>query len=186
MNFVIKTATGAVLRFGYCDFENDGSFDAATETMVSAELPAGDPYEMKWNGGALEFNLDAYKEKKCRAINENTDPVLTGKKASWESPTTAETYDFAVERKARDEFDQKATQVHVAVAEGKNPFASPVVIPGKNDGDQIPIYNQGELSDVADEIASVAEDVIYQGEVLKAQVKAAADKNAVDAITDNR
>ena len=30
---VIETATGDLLRYGFCDFENDGSFDPATETQ---------------------------------------------------------------------------------------------------------------------------------------------------------
>lgn len=32
MNGVIDTATGDLLRKGFCDFENDGSFDGAKET----------------------------------------------------------------------------------------------------------------------------------------------------------
>lgn len=31
---VINTATGAVIRYGYCDFSTDGSFDGATQTQV--------------------------------------------------------------------------------------------------------------------------------------------------------
>ncbi len=31
---VIHTATGAVLRYGYCDFSTDGTFDPATQTQV--------------------------------------------------------------------------------------------------------------------------------------------------------
>lgn len=31
-NGVIETATGDLKRAGYCDFENDGKFDAGTET----------------------------------------------------------------------------------------------------------------------------------------------------------
>ena len=58
-NGVIETATGDLKRAGYCDFENDGSFDSGTETMRS-DCPhpgkvKGDPQETnmtRWNGSA--------------------------------------------------------------------------------------------------------------------------------------
>ena len=31
-NGVIETSTGNLLRAGFCDFENDGTFDSGTET----------------------------------------------------------------------------------------------------------------------------------------------------------
>ena len=34
-NVVIETLTGDCLRAGYCDFLNDGSFDPATETILT-------------------------------------------------------------------------------------------------------------------------------------------------------
>lgn len=59
MNGVIETATGDLLRFGNSDFENDGSFDAGTETYRT-DVPAGakvrcaeDETNMtRWNGSA--------------------------------------------------------------------------------------------------------------------------------------
>jgi len=35
LNAVIETSTGDLLRAGYSDFENDGSFNAGTETFLS-------------------------------------------------------------------------------------------------------------------------------------------------------
>jgi hypothetical protein len=36
-NAVIETATGELLRAGYCDFEDDGSFDGRRETQVEVD-----------------------------------------------------------------------------------------------------------------------------------------------------
>lgn len=57
-NGVIETATGDLLRAGSSDFENDGSFDAGTETYktdvpVPAKIKFGDDANMhRWNGSA--------------------------------------------------------------------------------------------------------------------------------------
>jgi len=54
LNAVIETATGDLLRVGYSDFENDGSFDGGTETFF-ADIP---PAIIKIRGvlGALKMN----------------------------------------------------------------------------------------------------------------------------------
>lgn len=35
-NGVVETATGDLLRDGYCNFVNDGGFDAANETQIAS------------------------------------------------------------------------------------------------------------------------------------------------------
>ena len=54
---VINKATGDLIRCGYTDFENDGSFDSATEE-IKTDCPepgaingneAGDPFD-RWDG----------------------------------------------------------------------------------------------------------------------------------------
>jgi len=47
LNGVIETATGDLLRAGFSDFENDGSFDGATETFVT-NVPS--PFYIRGNG----------------------------------------------------------------------------------------------------------------------------------------
>jgi len=54
---VIETATGDLLKAGYCDFENDGSFDSATQTQrtdVPSPAKCRGPEEEekmhRWNG----------------------------------------------------------------------------------------------------------------------------------------
>lgn len=58
MNGVIITATGDLDRCGYCDFENDGSFDSGTETIktdipnnLSVKHGATFPFH-RWDGSA--------------------------------------------------------------------------------------------------------------------------------------
>ncbi len=59
MNGVIETASGDLLRAGFCDFLNDGSFNAGTETnRADVPYPAkvkgnefGDKFH-RWNGSA--------------------------------------------------------------------------------------------------------------------------------------
>jgi len=58
-NCIIDTATGDLLRAGFCDFINDGSFDSGNETGRSdSPFPAkikGAPRNDKfhrWNGSA--------------------------------------------------------------------------------------------------------------------------------------
>ena len=59
MNRVIDTATGVLKRAGFCDFLNDGSFDATTETYFT-DVPGpamvkGSSFNTnmhKWDGSA--------------------------------------------------------------------------------------------------------------------------------------
>jgi len=58
-NGVIQTATGDLLRAGFCDFENDGAFDSGTETYrTDIPIPSkikGDTENSvfhRWNGSA--------------------------------------------------------------------------------------------------------------------------------------
>ena len=51
-NGVIETATGDLLRAGFCDFENDGQFSAGTETYRTDV-----PHPAKVKGDASETNM---------------------------------------------------------------------------------------------------------------------------------
>jgi len=59
MNGVIETATGDLLRMGYCDFENDGSFDAGTQTYKT-DIPEGSVRKKKNGGDYTNWNGSAY------------------------------------------------------------------------------------------------------------------------------
>ena len=52
---VIKKGTGNADRDGFCDFANDGSFDAATE-----EIRTDAPQPVKIEGDAEETKMDRY------------------------------------------------------------------------------------------------------------------------------
>jgi hypothetical protein len=58
-NGVIQKSTGNLIRAGFCDFENDGSFDASTEAQrTDVPFPGKvrgekDETQMhRWNGSA--------------------------------------------------------------------------------------------------------------------------------------
>lgn len=55
---VIITASSQVDRFGYEDFENDGSFDPETETILTPGFFAFDPgldkQDWYWNGSTFQ------------------------------------------------------------------------------------------------------------------------------------
>ncbi len=55
---VIDTATGNLLRAGYTDFENDGSFDPATETVVVTD-PIPD-IQLDAEGGTTVTHFDGF------------------------------------------------------------------------------------------------------------------------------
>ena len=81
---VIKTATGELLRSGYCDFENDGSFDSATETYredvpddATVRREAGS--YSSWDGSAWvtkQESLVSHKKRKKRAIDAKTVSLI--------------------------------------------------------------------------------------------------------------
>ena len=73
MNGVHETATGDLLRAGFCDFLNDGSFDAATETYRT-DVP--EPAKVRYHTGLAtmhRWNGSAWVE-----ITQPTPPVIPG------------------------------------------------------------------------------------------------------------
>ncbi len=79
---VIETATGDVLRMGYADFENDGTFDAGAETQVDADPPVAFPGKdevLRWNGTALVVvsrDLAKVKAEKVLKLDEEITDYL--------------------------------------------------------------------------------------------------------------
>lgn len=86
MNGVIETSTGDLLRAGYSDFENDGSFNSETEsyrTDVPEDAVEKDPYKLnqysRWNGSAWETvnsELDVNKAKRKAEIDRKTQQLI--------------------------------------------------------------------------------------------------------------
>ncbi len=86
---VIDTATGNLLRAGYSDFENDGSFDPATETVVvtdpilDIQLDAeGGTTVTHFDGFAfsvVQRNLAIIKTEKIRKLNKKFTKFLEKK-----------------------------------------------------------------------------------------------------------
>ena len=56
--FVIDKTTKKVLRFGFCDFANDGSFTSGTEEIIENNgilLPPLEEQDWYWNQNLGEF-----------------------------------------------------------------------------------------------------------------------------------
>lgn len=50
---VINKTTKQVLRFGFCDFQNDGSFDAVNESVIISNKPVA--LDWYWHEETLDF-----------------------------------------------------------------------------------------------------------------------------------
>lgn len=61
---VIQTSTGHALRAGYCNFEEDGSFNPEKETIVEANFPCRvKPRRRLADGEATrQFTFDVYND----------------------------------------------------------------------------------------------------------------------------
>lgn len=60
MQNVIDKTSKIVKRYGYCDFENDGSFDSENEEIIEYEFtfyPPIDQQDWYWNGSTFVESL---------------------------------------------------------------------------------------------------------------------------------
>lgn len=80
---VIVTATSELLRTGYTDFENDGSFDAATETVIITDptsIPEPAPGDVVTFDGVnfvvVPRNLIEVKTEKVFTLNKQITEYL--------------------------------------------------------------------------------------------------------------
>lgn len=76
-NGVIETATGDLLRAGFCDFSSDGAFDPSRES-VRADVPfpataRGGVAWHRWNGNAWIVVSDLLVAKKERLLAMKTE-----------------------------------------------------------------------------------------------------------------
>ena len=82
-NGVIETSTGDLLRWGYCDFLNDGSFDGATETHKT-DVPEGSVARKanisftNWNGSAwvTKTSLSQTKQARIKEIDAKSIQLM--------------------------------------------------------------------------------------------------------------
>ena len=70
---VIDTASDKVKRWGFCDMENDGQFDANTETMVESDFlfePSINDKIWTWNGSTFLQGDDVVISEKSALIQQ--------------------------------------------------------------------------------------------------------------------
>jgi hypothetical protein len=114
---VIETATNDVLRMGYCDFENDGTFDAGTETQVDVEPPLTFPGHgevLRWNGTALvvvQRNLDVLKARKIKKLSKRFTKYLEDRY----SPAVQRSLTLLMAEASSKNFTQRAENIQQGI-----------------------------------------------------------------------
>jgi hypothetical protein len=187
MNGVIETATGVLLRKGFCDFTNDGSFDSANETervdvTYTAACKKNDDTadHEKWNGVSWETvvetapeKLVGYKKKRKKKIDVKTSKLISngfthnGKKFSL-SP----------------EAQINGTGAKSASSE-VGAINYPLTIT-QDDDYGYDVNSTSELNAYHLDGLGTKKSHLDTGRDIKIQVNDAVDEAAVDAITDDR
>jgi hypothetical protein len=121
----------------------------------------------------LEY-LDALKAHRVAEIQANTEPILEQRSATWGE------YQIAIHQAARDDLDALVT------ADLRGLISYPTAFPSKVDGVIVIVASTEDLTAVSAAVLSAVLTIKMQGETLKAEIKAATTKAAIDAIIDNR
>lgn len=114
---VIETATNDVLRMGYCDFENDGTFDSGTETQVDVEPPLAFPGHgevLRWNGTALvvvQRNLDVLRARKIAKLSKKFTKYLEARY----SPAVQRSLTLLMAEANSNQFTQRAANIQQGI-----------------------------------------------------------------------
>lgn len=118
---VIDTATGNLLRAGYADFENDGSFDPTTETVIVTD-PILD-IQLDAEGGATVTHFDGFafsvvqrdlailKAKKIERINREFTKFLERKY----SPAVQRSLTLLLGEANSKQFTQRAANIQQGI-----------------------------------------------------------------------
>ncbi len=114
---VIETATSDVLRMGYVDFENDGTFDFSTETQVDADPPLAFPGNgevLRWNGTALVVvlrNLDVLQARKIKKLQKKFTKYLEDRY----SPAVQRSLTLLMAEANSKQFTQRAANIQQGI-----------------------------------------------------------------------
>lgn len=82
MNIVIDKITKVVLRWGYCDFFNDGSFNFETEDIIVSDIlpfiSSTDEYNYKYNPETQLFDNEGKKNQipKYKVITKDGSKII--------------------------------------------------------------------------------------------------------------
>lgn len=187
-NAVTDTATGYVKRHGFCDFTTDGSFDPGTETQAAVaddtEPPAGVPlYHVKVAAGLFAEMaagektavdaalLEQFKREKAALFDLHTQEILA---RGVEHPAASGNfYDISPSAVSALEF-----QRDVAIY--------PFLVHAIGFTGIITINNATAANTLVAKAQEKLREVLQAGAVLLEAIRNAADKVALDAITDPR
>lgn len=186
MNGVIETATGILLRKGFCNFTNDGSFDSdneaeRTDVTYTAMCKKNDDTATheKWNGVSWETVLETtpeklvkYKKKRRKKITDKTHG-----KMSEGFPHNGK--HFSCIKKSQDFI------AHMKQFIDKSKLFIPLEITTIED--ETYIFNTIEDFNLfVDTVLGTVKNTKDEERPIKQQLFAAVDEAAVDAIIDDR
>jgi len=183
-NGVIETATGDLLRCGFADFENDGTFDGGTESYrTDVPVPANtrncrdddDKYH-QWDGDAwqlVSLSLGNQKSDKITAIDVQTMVLIAGG------------YTYDAKQFSLSALAQVSLVGLHSRAQANAGLAYPIHVSTIADED----YSLADLAAI-EGLYNAAFDrvrVIKEaGTSLKQDINDAADQAVLDAVVDNR
>lgn len=187
-NGVIETSTGDLLRAGYCDFANDGGFDAATETLktgvphpsATKKSPRADGTWDRWNGTAwvsASPDLEDNRAAKILVIDRQTMVLIAG-------GFTHATKQFSLSLAAQ----AKITGLRVGILTGDIVDGAPDYPLNVSAMDQTDyeIPNEADAKLYFKAGLDRVKALVTAGTELKQSCLDAADQAALDAVVDNR
>ena len=177
---VIETTTGDLLRWGYCNFLNDGSFDAVTETHKT-DVPEGSIARKQnvsftnWNGSVwvTKTSLSQAKQVRIREIDTQSVKLMV---SGFEFPAASGKF-FSMSIKGQ------------AKLHGFNEIESgdfPHSVSAIDDTVHV-LANQGAANQMFKAMVKrLNKGILGPGSDLKQDILNAVDQTALDAIVDNR
>ena len=179
-NGVIETSSGDLLRMGYCDFLNDGSFDAVTETHKT-DVPEGSIARKKhvsftnWNGSAwiTKTSLSQAKQVRIDEIDANSIQLMVG---GFEFPAASGKF-FSMSVKG-----QAKLHGFNEIEAGDFPHSVSAI-----DDTVHVLANNGAANQMFKAMVKrLNKGILGPGSDLKQDVLNAVDQTALDAIVDSR
>lgn len=185
-NGVTETATGVLLRCGYCDFLNDGNFDAAKETYHTdvprtaymKEDPDSNGDHHEHNGSAWVLTSPTLAENKVtrkKEINQRTRELLKAgiDVGGGDILSASPKAQANMERQHRSRAN--ATIV-----------TYPLKFPFRDDSGSHSIAGAPALDTLYDTYMAAVQTVVKGGYDLKDDIEDAVDQAALDAVVDSR
>lgn len=186
MNGVIETATGVLLRKGFCNFTSDGSFDSTNETeRIDVTYTAAckknnttSEYE-KWNGSSWETVLETTPEKLVKYKKKRRKKITNKTYKKMSEGFSHNGKHFSCIKKSQDFI------AHMKQFIDKSKLFVPLEITTTEDETYVFVTLE-DFNLFVDTILYEVKNTKDKERPIKQQLFAAVDEAAVDAIIDDR